>query len=178
MARLRYEVERRLSGRRNNTRTLESQLNPEAELELSQQRRASLVPAETLYTTHWSEPRHRVYQHYSEIRILVTEGQQNVLLINPESYVVLRQEGMQLIHLGLVMIRIHALHRRNAGTNALIVLRDTRWNDDRSIIGTMEADLSEGYHKGYLEERGMNSMGQAKNKMMDNKILILITGIR
>ncbi|XP_042411002.1 uncharacterized protein LOC122000664 isoform X2 [Zingiber officinale] len=51
---------------------------------------------------------------------------------------------MQLIHLGLVMIRIHALHRRNAGTNALVVLRDTRWSDDRSIIGTMEIDLSEG----------------------------------
>ncbi|KAG6473557.1 hypothetical protein ZIOFF_067474 [Zingiber officinale] len=49
---------------------------------------------------------------------------------------------MQLIHLGLVMIRVHALHRRNAGVNALIVLRDTRWKDDRSIIGTMEVDLS------------------------------------
>ncbi|XP_042398918.1 uncharacterized protein LOC121989120 [Zingiber officinale] len=57
---------------------------------------------------------------------------------------------MQLIHLGLVMIRIHALHRRNAGTNALIVLRDTRWTDDRSIIGTMEVDLSEGTQLVYI----------------------------
>ncbi|KAG6510099.1 hypothetical protein ZIOFF_028107 [Zingiber officinale] len=40
------------------------------------------------------------------------------------------------------MIRVHALHRRNAGVNALVVLRDTRWRDDRSIIGTMEVDLS------------------------------------
>ncbi|KAG6532384.1 hypothetical protein ZIOFF_006224 [Zingiber officinale] len=143
MARLRHEAQRRFSGRTNNTRTLESQLNPEAELELSQQRRASLVPAETLYSTQWSEPRHRVYQHYSETRILVTEGQQNLPLINPESYSILRQEGMQLIQLGLVMIHIHALHRRNAGTNALVVLRDTRWSDDRSITGTMEIDLSE-----------------------------------
>ncbi|KAG6508544.1 hypothetical protein ZIOFF_033918 [Zingiber officinale] len=37
----------------------------------------------------------RVYQHYSETRILVTEGQQNLLLINPESYAVLRQEGFR-----------------------------------------------------------------------------------
>ncbi|KAG6508545.1 hypothetical protein ZIOFF_033919 [Zingiber officinale] len=158
MARLRYEVQRRLSGRRNNTRTLESQLNPEAKLELSQQRRASLVPAETLYSTHWSESRHRVYQHYSETRILVTKGQQNLLLINLESYAVLRQEGMQLIHLGLVMIHIHALHRRNAGTNALIVLRDTRWNDDKSIIGTMEDDLSEGLQQNYKELGGYCSL--------------------
>ncbi|KAG6507873.1 hypothetical protein ZIOFF_033226 [Zingiber officinale] len=150
MARLRYEAQRRLSRRQGSNRTLESQLNPEAELELSQQRRASLVPAETLYTTHWSEPRHRVYQHYSETRVLVTEGQQNLSLINTESHGILRREGMQLIHLGLVMIRIHALHRRNAGTNALIVLRDTRWNDDRSIIGTMEVDLSEGTQLVYI----------------------------
>ncbi|KAG6472226.1 hypothetical protein ZIOFF_069685 [Zingiber officinale] len=114
MTRLRYEAQRRHSGRRSNTRTLESQLNPEAELELSQQRRASLVPAETLYSTHWSEPRHRVYQHYSETRILVTEGQRNLPLINPESYSILRRE----------------------------VLRDTRWSDDRSVIGAMEIDLS------------------------------------
>ncbi|KAG6507874.1 hypothetical protein ZIOFF_033227 [Zingiber officinale] len=94
MARLRYEAQRRLSRRQGSNRTLESQLNPEAELELSQQRRASLVPAETLYTTHWSEPRHRVYQHYSETRVLVTEGQQNLSLINTESHGILRREGI------------------------------------------------------------------------------------
>ena len=42
------------------------------------------------------------------------------------------------------MIRLHALHRRSAGTNALVVLRDTRWEDSRQIIGTMEVDLSAG----------------------------------
>ncbi|GKD27202.1 hypothetical protein Tco_1233416 [Tanacetum coccineum] len=40
------------------------------------------------------------------------------------------------------MIRLHALHRRSAGTNALVVLRDTRWEDSRQIIRTMEVDLS------------------------------------
>ncbi|XP_074589517.1 uncharacterized protein LOC141845349 [Curcuma longa] len=57
---------------------------------------------------------------------------------------------MQLVHLGLVMIRVHALHHRNAGVNALVVLRDTRWTDDRSIIGTMEIDLSEGTQLVYI----------------------------
>ncbi|KAG6530124.1 hypothetical protein ZIOFF_012346 [Zingiber officinale] len=149
MARIRYEAQRRFNNSRGS-RTLESQLNPEAELELSQRQRASLVPAETLYSSNWSEPRHRVYQHYSETRILVVGGQQNLPLINQESYSILRAEGMQLIHLGLVMIRIHALHRRNAGVNALIVLRDTRWRDDRSIIGTMEVDLSGGTQLVYI----------------------------
>ncbi|GJY84044.1 hypothetical protein Tco_0497420 [Tanacetum coccineum] len=42
------------------------------------------------------------------------------------------------------MIRLHALHRRSAGTNALVVLRDTRWEDSRKIIVTMKVDLSTG----------------------------------
>nr|GEZ85112.1 RNA-directed DNA polymerase [Tanacetum cinerariifolium] len=44
------------------------------------------------------------------------------------------------------MIRLHALHRRSAGTNALVVLRDTRWEDSRQIIATIEVDLSAGTH--------------------------------
>ncbi|GJZ75948.1 Orf y [Tanacetum coccineum] len=51
---------------------------------------------------------------------------------------------LQHIHLGIFMIRLHALHRRSAETNALVVLRDTRWEDSRQIIATMEVDLSAG----------------------------------
>ncbi|GJU44590.1 Orf y [Tanacetum coccineum] len=40
------------------------------------------------------------------------------------------------------MIRLHALHRRNASTNALVVLRDTRWEDSQQIIRTVEVDPS------------------------------------
>jgi len=57
---------------------------------------------------------------------------------------------MQHVHLGMFMIRLHALHRRGAGTNALVVLRDTRWRDDRQIIGTMEVDLSAGTQLVYM----------------------------
>ncbi|GJW35228.1 hypothetical protein Tco_0058148 [Tanacetum coccineum] len=39
------------------------------------------------------------------------------------------------------MIRLHALHRRSAGRNALVVLRDTRWEDSRQIIRTIEVNL-------------------------------------
>ncbi|GJR13840.1 Orf y [Tanacetum coccineum] len=51
---------------------------------------------------------------------------------------------LQHIHLGIFMIRLLALHRRSARTNALVVLRDTRWEDSRQIIATMEVDLSVG----------------------------------
>nr|GEX70461.1 RNA-directed DNA polymerase [Tanacetum cinerariifolium] len=100
---------RRVFGRNNYNRTLETAVNPERQLEISRERRANLVPAEVPYSNNKSTARHRVYEHYSEQRVL-----------------------------------LHALHRRSAATNALVVLRDTRWEDSRQIIATMEVDLSAG----------------------------------
>ncbi|GJX66888.1 hypothetical protein Tco_0302615 [Tanacetum coccineum] len=42
----------------------------------------------------------------------------------------------------LLRERLHALHRRSAGMYALVVLKDTRWEDSRQIIGAIEVDLS------------------------------------
>ncbi|GJR45115.1 hypothetical protein Tco_1313218 [Tanacetum coccineum] len=148
MARNRHQVARttrRVFGRSNYNRTLETAVDPERQLEISRERRANLVPAEVLYSNNRSTARHRVYEHYSEQRILcVGENQINLRLCNEESYENLRNSGLQHIHLGIFMIRLHALHRRSAGTNALVVLRDTRWEDSRQIIATMEVDLSAG----------------------------------
>nr|GEV49452.1 hypothetical protein [Tanacetum cinerariifolium] len=94
------------------TITILSGVDPERHLELSRERRANLVPAET-----------------------------NLPLCNQQSYQSLRTSGLQHIHLGIFMIRLHALHRRSAGTNALVVLRDTRWEDSQQIIETMEKSL-------------------------------------
>ncbi|GJY76701.1 hypothetical protein Tco_0481817 [Tanacetum coccineum] len=143
MARNRHQVARttrRVFGRNNYNRTLEAAVDPERQLEISRERRANLVPAEVLYSNNRSTARHRVYEHYSEQRILcIGENQINLRLCNEESYESLRNSGLQHIHLGIFMIRLHALHRRSAGTNALVVLRDTRWEDSRQIIATMES---------------------------------------
>ncbi|GJR24435.1 hypothetical protein Tco_0972962 [Tanacetum coccineum] len=120
-------------------------LTNQRQLEISRERRANLIPAEVLYSNNRSTARHRVYEHYSEQRILcVDENQINLRLCNEESYESLRNSGLQHIHLGIFMIRLHALHRRSARTNALVVLRDTRWEDSRQINATMEVDLSAG----------------------------------
>ncbi|GJS65851.1 hypothetical protein Tco_0680415 [Tanacetum coccineum] len=50
----------------------------------------------------------------------------------------------------IFMIRLHTLHRRSTGTNALVVLRDTRWEDSQQIMGTMEVDLSAGTQLVYM----------------------------
>ena len=119
---------RRVFGRNNYNRTLEYVVDLERQLEISRERRENLVPAEVLYSNNRSTTRHRVYEHYSEQRILcVGENQVSLRLCNQESYQNLRTSGLQHIHLGIFMIRLHALHRRSAGTNALVVLRDTRW---------------------------------------------------
>nr|GFA24011.1 hypothetical protein AMTR_s00071p00160560 [Tanacetum cinerariifolium] len=103
------------------------------------------VPAEVLYSNNRSTARHRVYEHYSEQRVLcVREKQINLRLCNDESYESLRNSGFQQFYLGIFMIRLHALHRRSAGTNALVFLRDTRWVDSLQIIATIEVDLSVG----------------------------------
>ncbi|GJY91421.1 hypothetical protein Tco_0506617 [Tanacetum coccineum] len=116
MARNRHQVARttrRVFGRNNYNRTLETAVDPERQLEISRERRANLVPAEVLYSNNRSTARHRVYEHYSEQRILcVGENQINLRLCNEESYESLRNSGLQHIHLGIFMIRLHALHRR------------------------------------------------------------------
>ncbi|GJS10491.1 hypothetical protein Tco_0367287 [Tanacetum coccineum] len=118
MTRGRYQaarVTRRVFGINNYNITQESAVDPERQLELSRERRANLVPTEVLYSNNRSTLRHRVYQHYSEQRIL-----------------------------------LHALHRRSAGTNALVVLKDTKWEDSWQIIRTMEVDLSIGTQLVYM----------------------------
>ncbi|GJU87784.1 Orf y [Tanacetum coccineum] len=148
MARNRHQVARttrRVFRRNNYNRTLETVVDPERQLEISRERRANLVTAEVLYSNNRSTTRHRVYEHYSEQRILcVGENQINLRLCNEETYESLRNLGLKHIHLGIFIIRLHALNRRSAGTNALVVLRDTRWEDSRQIIATMEVDLSAG----------------------------------
>ncbi|GKF23017.1 hypothetical protein Tco_0075339, partial [Tanacetum coccineum] len=72
------------------------------------------------------------------------KNQINLRLCNEESSESLRKSGLQHIHLGIFMIRLHALRQRSAGTNTLVVLRDTRWEDSRQIIATIEVDLSAG----------------------------------
>ncbi|GKB39241.1 hypothetical protein Tco_0884183 [Tanacetum coccineum] len=126
-------------------------VNPEQQLAISGRRCAQLAPAEVLYSYHRQTARHRVYEHYSEQRINCGEGDQvDLRLCNNQSYQALQREGMQHIHIGLAMIRLHTLHRIGAGTNALVVLQDTRWSNTVRIISTMEVDLTQGTQLVYM----------------------------
>ncbi|KAG6478865.1 hypothetical protein ZIOFF_062310 [Zingiber officinale] len=161
-ARARYEAERMgrsianlgrsIVGRQPREHTLALLMNPETELRRSMHERARTVPAEVLYMTRRDNIHHRVYHYRSEERMLITgSDQQDRTFIMEDSYERLAQAELEYIHLGILQVRFQILHRRYAGTMALIVFRDTRWNtDDRSIIAAMEIDLTEGHQLIYV----------------------------
>ncbi|GKA67092.1 RNA-directed DNA polymerase, partial [Tanacetum coccineum] len=138
--RRRFELQRgfrRLRGQSYNN-TLESLVNPEQQLAISGRRRA----------------------------INCEEGDQiDLRLCNDQSYQALRREGLQHIHIGLAMIRLHTLHRIGAGTNALIVLQDTRWSNTTRIISTMEVDLAQGTQLVYMVPDMMMSINDFHNHL-------------
>ncbi|KAJ3705507.1 hypothetical protein LUZ61_009212 [Rhynchospora tenuis] len=49
----------------------------------------------------------------------------------------------------MILVKLYTLHRRSAGVNALVLLRDTRWRDSRAVISSMEMDLSSGTQLAY-----------------------------
>ncbi|KAG6518598.1 hypothetical protein ZIOFF_022078 [Zingiber officinale] len=123
--------------------TLEQQIEPEAQLQLSMQERVSIVPAEVLYHSRRDDAHHRVYVHRSEETMLVTDNHQvDRSFIQEESFNQLRRSRMQYIHLGVLQVRVQILHRQRERTMALIVFRDNRWQGDQAILATMEVDLT------------------------------------
>ncbi|KAF3945849.1 hypothetical protein CMV_027816 [Castanea mollissima] len=150
--RIKYEVARRVPLLRSkNTKALEQRLDPDMELKMARKRRAAIVPAETLYESNMTEARNQVYQHYSEQPLLVTSNQVDLNFIQEESYQVLARSNYQMIHLGMAMVMITALHRKHAGTKACVFFRDTRWDNGRqSGLGTIEIDLSQGSQMVYI----------------------------
>ncbi|KAF3771976.1 Polyprotein P3 [Nymphaea thermarum] len=145
--RRRLNLQRRINSlmRRNYHEVLEEQLQPEQQLARSLRERANMVPAEVLYSARSSTNQHRVYQHLSEEAISCLDDQQvDRPFIQPESYQALNRSNFRFIHVGLAQVRLQILHRRDEGTQALVVFRDNRWQNDQAIFATMEVDLSRG----------------------------------
>ncbi|KAG6536467.1 hypothetical protein ZIOFF_001523 [Zingiber officinale] len=141
--------DQRITGRRYD-QSLEQQLDPQVQLRLSMQERASIVPAKVLYHYRQDNVHHRVYTHRSEEALLVTTNQVDRPFIQPESFNQLQRSGMRFIHMGVIQVRIQILHRQEEGTLALVVFRDNRWQGDQAIFATMEMDLTQGSQLVYV----------------------------
>lgn len=88
-----HNLQRRIMpSQRRFRRMIETQLNPEAQLEISRSRRAGMVPAEILYSAGYRPTQHRVYQHYSEEDILcIEESQVDLPLITTQIHQAIRE---------------------------------------------------------------------------------------
>ncbi|KAG6470162.1 hypothetical protein ZIOFF_071219 [Zingiber officinale] len=69
-------LSRRFTGKPTSTYTLEQQIDPQIQLRLSMQERATIVPAKVLYHSRRDDAHHRVHVHRSEEAILVIDGNQ------------------------------------------------------------------------------------------------------
>ncbi|KAG6523770.1 hypothetical protein ZIOFF_013656 [Zingiber officinale] len=166
-------ISRRLTGSIARSHTLEQQIDPQAQLQLSMQERASLVPTEVLYHSRRDDANHRVYVHRSEEDVLVADGNQADRSFIQESFNQLQRSNMQYIHLGILQVRIQILHRQREGTMALIVFRDNRWQGDQAILATMEVDLTQGSQMVYVIPEIMLTIGDFFRNI---QISILIRG--
>nr|AWK49042.1 ORF3 [Taro bacilliform CH virus] len=160
-------LQRRITGRSQlHNETLEQQIDPQVQLTNSMQERAAIVPAEVLYHSRRDDVHHRVYVHRSEEALLCTDNQQqDRIFIQEESYRQLQRSRMQFIHIGVMQLRIQALHRQDEGTMALVVFRDNRWPDDRSLFATMEVDLTRGSQVVYVIPDTMMTIGDFYNNV-------------
>lgn len=93
------------------------------------------------------------------------EQQEQISLINPQSYERLMAEGYTLVHIGLIMIRLQTMHRRGAGTMALVAPRQTNWTDDRAITAVAEVDLSQGSQLVYFVPDTLMTIEAARNRL-------------
>ncbi|KAG6472319.1 hypothetical protein ZIOFF_069779 [Zingiber officinale] len=69
-------LRRQLTRQQSSQYTLEQQLDPQVQLRLSMQERASIVPVEVSNHSRRDDVHHRVYAHRSEEVVLITDGGQ------------------------------------------------------------------------------------------------------
>ncbi|ABS76283.1 polyprotein [Bougainvillea chlorotic vein banding virus] len=169
MRRMGYETIRAIRQPLNRifARRREALLSPEQvsrRLQRSGSRRPEAVPAEVLYTAGQDSAQTRVYESVAEESILVIgETQRDLLFMEPQSLQEIRRQNFRHIHIGMVIIKIRPLHTDARGTSALLVLRDTRFNDSREILGTMEVDFTNGAQLVYVAPNYMSTISDFYN---------------
>ncbi|AXS67831.1 ORF3 [Dioscorea nummularia-associated virus] len=139
--------------KKNKEIIIENLLNPEQQLDLARSKQAKLIPAEVLYQHGFWETKPKVYQHYSEeiISCCDTTTQIDLKFLSKNSKHELLSKDYSIIHIGLILIGIHGLHRRNYGSKVMIALADTSDNiPQKAIIGSMEVDMGENHELCYF----------------------------
>ena len=127
----------------NSRQQLELIVEVDKDIQLFQQNKLKLLSAKTLYNEGMFSMA-QLYKHYREEQLCVIGNDSaSVNLISPESLRQIEKSNMSLMHMGLIVVGLKILTRKNLGTKVLVVIYDNRWPDlKRSIIGITEVDMS------------------------------------
>ena len=132
------------SSKPSSSHQLDELIDVDRDIEIFKQNKLKLLNPQVLYNTGFFSSTAHLYRHYREEQLSVSEDDsENINLISKESMQEIQKRRMNLMHMGLVVIGLKGLTRKNLGTKVLITLYDSRWSESkRSIIGLTEVDMS------------------------------------
>ena len=113
-----------LAKKKNLENILEEIVDVEKDLEIYTNHYISLLNPQVSYKTLMLSFNTQLLRINREEKILVKTEPINLRLISKESSRKIRQSGKRLLHLGLIVIEIKRLVRKNLGTKVLIAFLD------------------------------------------------------
>ncbi|KAG5579129.1 hypothetical protein H5410_049756 [Solanum commersonii] len=119
-------------------------IDVDKDLRIFQQNQLNLLNPKILYDTGYFAKTNQLYRHYREEQIsAIGKEIATMNLVNQESLRGIVHNKLTLMHMGLIVVGLKGLTRKNLGTKVLIEIYDDRWSDlKKSIIGLTEVDMT------------------------------------
>ena len=113
-------------------------------MELYSNHQINLLNPQILYKTNATNFNTQLLQINREKEIFVTIELKNLTIVKKESIRKIKQSGMKLVHLGLIVVGVIGLVRKNLGTKILIAILEKGWQTDarNALIAVIEVDMS------------------------------------
>lgn len=147
-----------------NNQQLEEIIDTDKDIQIFQQNQLNLLNPKVLYNTN---SKSQLYRHYREEQLSVLgKNSVSLPLINAESIKEIKLVKKDLMHIGLIVIGIKGLTRKNLGTKTLITIYDNRWSDiKKAIIGLTEVDMTNNGGISYISSNFMMNLNEFGNKI-------------
>lgn len=124
--------------------TLEEVVDVEKDLEIYHNHHIELLNPKILYKTGNLSFNSQLLRINREEEILVTTNEVRIPLVSLESIRKIKESGKRLVHLGLIVIGIRGLVRKEIPVIVLITLMDKGWKSDarNALIAAVKVDMS------------------------------------
>ena len=123
---------RRGSGSTSNQQIiqLEEEINLDRNIDLYNQHQLDILNPRVLYQTGFRNINTVLIRSSREESLRVIDKTITIDLFSPETIQKIKQSGKQFAHIGLVIIGIKVLARKNLGTKLLALLLDKSWKTE------------------------------------------------